>query len=159
MMATGFALPRRAHAAEARSLFHIERSTNANIVQYDAVLDDERTLNPKTPVVGYWIRKAEDGRRRAFNDLDKLAYGFSVTPEKGASSWILRLKAASNRPIRVLLWGDRWVPQIVIAGASAVLDRLYVATDEKGIVPSVRYVDAFGFDMRTGAPVTERLKS
>jgi hypothetical protein len=35
---------------------------------------------------------------------------------------------------------------------------MYVATSEKFIIPSVRYVDLYGTDMETGQPLSERLK-
>ncbi|WP_169928708.1 DUF4833 domain-containing protein [Labilithrix luteola] len=152
------ALTRKSRAGQStQSLFRIDRSKNANIVQYDAVLLSPTELNKDRPIIGYWINKAEDGRRMEFNALDKLAYGFKVEREKGTSSWILRLAASPKRPIRVVWWNGRWVPQMLIAGTSAVLDHLYVVTDEGGVIPTVRYVDAFGAEMATGKPVTERL--
>ncbi len=138
-------------------LFRIERSKNANIVQYDAVLEQVDKLDPKTPVICYWILKAEDGRREGLNALDRRAYGFKAVPEKGGS-WLLYLNATSERSIRVLRWQGRWVAQIVICGRSAVLERIYVATDETGLIPKVRYIDLHGADMENGKRLTERLR-
>lgn len=152
------------HSAKAvtkttQTLFRIDRSKNANIVQYDAVLDSPTELDKDTPIIGYWLRNAEDGRRKEFSSLDKMAYGFKAEREKGTNAWILRLAAQSNRPIRVIYWNGRWVGQMTIAGALAVLDHLFVASDEGGVMPTVKYVDAFGTEMSTGKKVTERLKS
>jgi len=50
--------PLLAQAEELTShpLFHIERSKNANIVQYDAQVAVDGRLFEKEPIVGYWIR-------------------------------------------------------------------------------------------------------
>ena len=50
-----------------------------------------------------------------------------------------------------------WRVQTTIAGKPAFMDRLYVATDESGVFPKVRYVDVFGDDIATGKPIQERI--
>lgn len=159
LSATAVALVGRpAFAARSyQHLFHIERSKNANIVQYDAVLVAPDRLDADEPVVGYWIQKAEDGRREGFNFLDKRAYGFKVAPEQDGA-WLLYMNATRDRSIRVLRWQGRWVAMAVIAGKPAVLERMYVSTDESALIPSVRWIDLIGKDMKTGKPLTERLK-
>jgi len=153
LVVPGTSLAARTYAG----LFRIERSKNANVVQYDAVLETADKLEPREPLVCYWILLAEDGRREGLGGLDRQAYGFKVRPEPGGS-WLLYLNAAKDRAIRVLRWQDRWVAQILIQKRSAVLTRMYVMTDESGLIPSVRWVDLFGTDMVTGQPLTERLK-
>jgi hypothetical protein len=140
-----------------RHLFHIERSKNANIVQYDAVEEGSGRLDSKAPVVAYWIMRAEDGRRESLTFLERSAYGFDVRPEPGGS-WLVKLKSLPDRTLRVLLWRGRWVAQAVIRGRSAVLERVFVEADDSGLVPSVRWIDLFGVDMVTGALLTERLR-
>ena len=44
-------------------LFIIERSKNANVVHYDARLTADGKLDPKEPVIAYWVLLAKDGRR------------------------------------------------------------------------------------------------
>lgn len=151
-------LPRGALAARTYlPLFRIERSKNANVVQYDAVLESPDRLDPRAPVVAYWIQLAEDGRRESLSSLDERAYGFKVAPEK-SGSWLLYLNATRDRSIRVLNWQGRWVAQAVIAGRSAVLMKIFVSSDESAFIPRVKWVDLFGVDMITGKPLTERLK-
>jgi hypothetical protein len=141
----------------AQPLFRIERSKNANVVQYDAVLASDEALDRRTPVVAYWILLAEDGRREGLSALERRAYGFKVSPEPGGS-WLLYLNATSDRALRVVRWQGRWVAQVVIHGRSAVLSRIYVASDESGLLPSVRWIELYGVDMITGQPLVERLK-
>ncbi|MBX3260487.1 MAG: DUF4833 domain-containing protein [Labilithrix sp.] len=138
-------------------LFRIERSKNANVVKYDAVLETAERLAARGPVVAYWVLLAEDGRREGLSSLDRRAYGFRVAPEP-SGSWLLYLNAAKDRAIRVVLWQGRWVAQVLIGGRSAVLSRMYVSSDESAFIPRVRWVDLFGVDMVNGKAITERLK-
>lgn len=146
-----------AAAAGYTSLFRIERSKNANIVQYDAVTASADRLDRRAPVLAYWVLLAEDGRREGLSALDQRAYGFKVRAETGGS-WLLYLNATSDRALRVVLWQGSWVTQAVIRGRSAVLTRIFVETDESGLIPSVRWVDLYGVDMINGQPVTERIR-
>ena len=76
-------------------MFTIARSTNANLVQYDARLTAAGTLDPRTPVVAYWIMKVEDGRHLELSKIEKkMAYGFAVSKE--ASSDCLRMTLAAE---------------------------------------------------------------
>lgn len=143
-------------APERPLLFRIDRSTNANYVRYDAVPNGPATLDPKNPVVAYWVLAAKDGRTEALSSMEQRAYGFRVKPE-GDGRWLLVLRAANDRTLRVLHWGDRWVAQAVIAGRSAVLERLYVSVDEGGVFPKVNWVDLYGTDMSNQAPLRERI--
>lgn len=143
-------------APERQLLFRIDRSTNANYVRYDAVPNGPTTLDPKNPVVAYWVLAAKDGKTEALSSIEQRAYGFHVKPE-GEDRWLLVLRAANDRTLRVLHWGDRWVAQAVIAGRSAVLERLYVSVDEGGVLPKVNWVDLYGKDMSNQAPLRERI--
>lgn len=144
-------------APERAPLFRIDRSTNANYVRYDAVPNGSTTLDPKRPIIAYWVLAEEGGKTESLTSLEQRAYGFRVKPE-GEGRWLLVLRAASDRTLRVLHWGNRWVAQAVISGRSAVLERLYVSVDERGVLPKVKWVDLFGKDMSTQAPVRERIR-
>jgi hypothetical protein len=139
-------------------LFVIARSKNANVVRYDARLVRPGRLDPSEPIRAYWILRAEDGRHEELTFLErKLAYGWSAwfDPE-GALR--LRLKAFEQRDIRVVCSekaGFRAVTRI--ARRPAVLERIYVASEEHALLPSVRYVDVFGTTLAGGERLTERI--
>src|ERR1035437_1974022 len=57
-----------------QSLFVIEWSKNANVVQYDARLTADGVLDPKEPVEVYWILLAEDGRREKLSSVGWKGY-------------------------------------------------------------------------------------
>ncbi len=157
----GVAMPRSVLAGEnwpqhTQHLFNIERSQNANIVQYDVVLNEDGDLNRDDPVISYWIRKAEDGRRQQLSLLErKLAYGFK-TRVLDDGTVLMDMVADIRRMVRVERKGDRWVALTRIDGHSAAIDRIYVTLEESKPLPKVEYVDLYGSDVVTGESVHER---
>src|SRR5579871_1079208 len=60
-------------------LFVIERSTNANVVHYDARLTPAGELDASRPIDAYWVMQAADGRREELTSLERSkAYGFTL---------------------------------------------------------------------------------
>jgi len=60
-------------------LFRVARSTNANVVLYEARLRNGGTLDEDEPVHPVWVMLAEDGRREELNFLERaMAYGVDV---------------------------------------------------------------------------------
>ena len=60
------------------NLFRIERSKNANIVQYDVnIVNGE--ISRDNPVESYWVLLAGDGSRQNINAFQRRAYGFRVS--------------------------------------------------------------------------------
>jgi hypothetical protein len=140
----------------AEKLFFIQRSKNANEVHYDARVNKDGTLDSKNPVEGYWLNKAEDGSRNPISLIQRIAYGFDVDAN-GDGTYRMKLKAFADRPLALLRTNGRWRAQVTIAGKQAYMTRLYVATDESGIMPKVLYVDVFGEETGSGKPVQEHI--
>jgi hypothetical protein len=155
------AMPRYALADEnwpehTQHLFNIQRSQNANIVQYDVVLNEDGSLNQDNPIISYWIRKAEDGRRQPLSLLErKLAYGFN-TRILDDGTILMDMKADIRRMVHVERKADRWVAITRIDGHSACIERIYVMLKEAKPLPKVEYVDLYGSDNLTGESVHER---
>jgi hypothetical protein len=141
----------------AEKLFFIQRSKNANEVHYDARVTKDGTLDPKDPVEGYWLNKAEDGSRKPISLVQRIAYGFDVDPAANGT-WVMKLKAFSERPLTLARVNGRWRARVTISGKQAYMTKLYVATDESGVMPTVLYVDVFGEEVGSGAAVTEHIK-
>jgi hypothetical protein len=140
-----------------QNLFFIQRSKNADEAWYDARVRADGSLDPKDPVDSYWLNKGTDGGKRAsITFFQKIAYGFDTEPT-GKGTYFLKLKAFSERQMWIVKAGERWRVQTTIAGKQAYMSRIYGATDESGVMPKVLYVDVFGEDMATGAPLTEHL--
>lgn len=138
-------------------LFFIQRSKNANEVHYDARVAKDGALDPKDPVAGYWINKAEDNSRSGISLMQKIAYGFDVDPGATPGTYTMKLKAFRERPLMLVKVDGKWRARVQIAGKQAYLTRLYVATDESGVMPTVLYTDLFGEEVSGGKPVTEHI--
>ena len=140
----------------ANKLFFIQRSKNANEVHYDARVLADGSLDPKTPVEGYWLNKAEDGSRSPITFVQRIAYGFDVDAN-GNGTYTMKLKALPDRPLTLLKVSDKWRAQTTISGKQAYMNRIYVATDESGVFPKVLYVDVFGEEVGSGKAVQEHM--
>ncbi len=150
-----------APAASARStsrLFVIARSKNANIVSYDVRLKSDGTLDHAEPLVAYWILAAEDNRRESLSWLERrLAYGYEIS-DVSDNGFRLRLAAFERRPLRVERDADgEFRARMQIGNRPAFLRRVFVDTDERGVLPSVNYVELHGSDAIRSTPVSERL--
>src|ERR1700679_1654897 len=85
-------------------LFTIEKSSNANRVQYEARVGADGHIDSHQPVVAYWIMAAEDGRRQDLNLLEKAkAYGFTLHRD-GEDSY--RLWVVSHREKEIHVFRD-----------------------------------------------------
>jgi hypothetical protein len=145
-----------AWAQSVDKLFFIQRSKNANEVHYDARVTKEGTLDPKNPVEGYWLNKAEDGSRSPITLIQRIAYGYDVDEVKNGTHR-MKLKAFPDRPLTLIRVNGRWRAQVTIAGKQAYMTKLYVKTDESGVMPKVLYVDIFGEEAGSGAAVQEHV--
>jgi hypothetical protein len=147
-----------AFAAAPQKLFFIQRSKNADEAHYDAMVNADGTLDAKNPVDGYFYNKGADGSwtRADFTVFQKLAYGWDTEPSTNGS-YALKLRAFKERPMWVVKVNGKWRVQTTVAGKQAYMTKLYVATDESGLMPKVLYVDVFGEDAGSGAALTEHL--
>lgn len=139
-----------------KPLFVLERNRNKNFVRYDAKTTSEGALDAKEPVVAYWIMAEEDGRREQLSAIERaLAYGFSATPDKKGNVW-LTLTAYKSKSIRVFRDEAGVHAETGIAGKRAYLSKMFVMAGPE-FIPKVTYLDLYGVDAKTGAPLTERL--
>jgi Domain of unknown function (DUF4833) len=146
-----------AFASTPEKLFFIQRSKNGDEIHYDARVEPDGSLDAKGPVDGYWINKTPDGGKRAeITFFQKVVYGWDTEPT-GNGTYALKLRAFKERAMWVVKVNGHYRVQTTIAGKQAYLSRLYVATDESGMMPKVLYVDVFGEDSASGAAVTEHL--
>lgn len=139
-------------------LFRIERSKNANFVQYDVQVGPDGKLDPNEPVIAYWIRRAEDGRRQELTAFQRAwYYGFKATYDPQTNSALLEMTAKNLRPIRVREVEGTYRGETIIAGQPAFLDRIFVTSVPSGMTRKVTSVELFGKDAATGADRYERL--
>ena len=139
-------------------LFIIERSKNANVVHYDARLTADGELDPKEPVIAYWILLAEDGRRKELSWIErKKAYGFTIKPDRSGKGHTITLVAAPERHITVKKEKDTVRAEVVIAGRPSVLEKMYINASDGLTGPKVQYIVLYGKDLQTGEKCREKM--
>jgi hypothetical protein len=136
--------PRELQALPSRELFTLARSTNANVVKYAVRTGRDARLDLANPVEAYWLMLAEDGRREELTWTERrLAYGLSVASVR-SDGFVLRLAACAERALRVRALNGAFVAELPILRQPAILRRIFVQTDARALIPSVRYVELSG---------------
>lgn len=132
-------------------LFKIERSKNANIIQYDAQIGPDGKLDSNTPVVAYWIRLAEQGQVEKLSWIQRqFAFGFDADYDPVTDTASMKMKVGIDRSFTVIRDGDVYRARTTIAGAESFLDRIYIQAHKHGLLITVDYVDIYGRDTGTG---------
>ena len=138
-------------------LFTIEKSSNANRVQYEARVRADGHLDPHQPIVAYWIMAAEDGRRQELNVLERAkAYGFTLHRD-GEDSYRLWVVSHREKEIHVFR-DDRTVrAEATIDGRTAWVEKIYIQMRKTFLLSLPDFGEMFGFDKQTGAKVVEKV--
>jgi hypothetical protein len=143
---------------EIRHLFKIERSKNANIIQYDVQLTPDGKLYQKEPVIAYWIRVAEDGRKRELSYIQrKLSYGIRTKCDPVSNSAIVEIVAARSRAIKVYEVEGVYRGETRINGQPAFLERIFVTSIKNGLFRKTNFIELFGKNIKTGVDCYEKL--
>jgi len=139
-------------------LFIIERSKNANVVHYDARLTADGKLDPKKPVIAYWVLLAEDGRREELSWIEEeKAYGFAIKPDPSAKGYKMTLAAAPEKQITVKQVKNTVRAEAVINGRPTVLEKLYINASDGLTGPKVHFIEVYGKDLQTGKKRHEKM--
>jgi hypothetical protein len=152
------AAPAAAAQIKTSTLFIIERNVNANVVHYDARLTADGKLDPKEPVIAYWVMLAKDGHRQKLNWIEKKkAYGFTIKPDPSVNGYKMTLVAAPDRKITVKKEKDAVRAEAVIDGQPAVLEKMYINASDGVTGPKVHYIEVYGKDLQTGEQRREKM--
>lgn len=139
-------------------LFKIERSKNANIVQYDALAGPDGKLEKKKPVVAYWIRLAEQGQVKKLTWLQNtFVYGFKTKLAKDRESAELDMAVFKDSPISVIRDDGTYRAVMYVDGVRLCLDRVYVKSIKTKFGSKVDYVEIFGIDLDTGEDLYQKI--
>ena len=121
-------------------LFIIGRNKNANVVHYDAQLTADGKLDPKMPVIAYWVMLAKGGQRKNLSWIEKkMAYGINIKPDPSVNGYKMTIVAATQRSITVKKVGSAFRAEIVIDGRPAILEKMYIDASG-GLRPTVHYL-------------------
>ncbi len=138
-------------------LFKIERSKNANIIQYDAQVGSDGRLDATEPVVAYWVRLAEQGQMQELSWLQKeFAFGFDADYDPANDSVAIEMAVDIGRSIMVVPDGDRYRARTTIDGSQAYLKKIYIKARKRNFLIKVFYIDLFGEDSNNGQERYER---
>jgi hypothetical protein len=150
------AVPAGAEERTAQSLFRIERSKNANVVQYDARVRADGSLDRDEPIDAYWLRLAKDGRRKELSWLHRRAYGFSTRWREDGETLEMKMTAPIGRRLEVVMVDDTYRVRTRIDGRPAWVERIFVQSKERLLLPKVVYIDLRGTDVESGETRSER---
>jgi hypothetical protein len=140
-----------------QSLFRIERNTNDNIIQYDAQIGHDGKLDPREPVVAYWIRLAEEGQVKKLSFVQrKFAYGFKARYNARDDTAEIKMAAEIGRLITVRRVRDHFRALTNIDGKLSHIDTIFIHANGKGMSTRVEYIELRGIDAETGDDRYER---
>ena len=144
-------------ADETKPLFILQRNKNINELHYDVNIGTDGKINPKKPIVAYWIMLAEDGHREGFAIFEKRAYGFKCKYDKTKDVYLLVVNSFKKRVIEITgdINGVKTV--ILINEKPAYLDRLFITAKDSIPFPRVRSIELFGKNKITGEKVYEKI--
>jgi hypothetical protein len=138
-------------------LFTIEKSSNANRVQYDARLTADGHIDPHQPVTAYWIMAAENGRRQELNILERAkAYGFTLHQD-GPDSYRLWVVSHREKEIHVFRDGATVRAEAVIGGRVARVEKIFIQMHKSFLLSFPDFGEMFGFDKETGEKRYEKV--
>ena len=123
------------YADKTSNLFVIERSKNANVVSYDAVLNDDGTIKKENPVDSYWLLYAyKNGEREELSAFDKKAYGFKAKYNAEKQNFDFVLKSAKDKPIVIDLYDGAAKAVIKINNVDCFLEKVYIGSVDSALV-------------------------
>jgi hypothetical protein len=145
-------------------LFVIQRSKNANEVQYHLRVDDHCQIVSDHPVRAVWnLREKRPETTEPLSALEQLAYGV-LRQRVDENGVVFRLRALAEKPLKATATAQpetgTCVPSVhvEIADHMAALERVYVQTEEGGVRPKVTYIDLVGTRVEgSPIPVRERI--
>jgi hypothetical protein len=138
-------------------LFTIEKSSNANRVQYEARVTPSGHIDAHQPVVAYWIMAAENGRRQELNILERAkAYGFTLRQD-GLDSYRLWVVSHREKEIHVFRDGGTVRAEAVIGGRVARVEKIFIQMHKSLILSFPDFGEMFGFDRETGEKRYEKV--
>jgi hypothetical protein len=140
-------------------LFTIERSTNANVIHYEAKIREDGRLDPRAPVIAYWVMAAEDGRRQALSIVEKTrGYGFTTQADGSNDSYKMYLVSDPRREIHIHRQGSAVQAETLIGGRHAYLQRIFITTRKSLLFRTPISAELFGLEISTGEPCYEKVK-
>ncbi len=138
-------------------LFIIERNKNKNYVQYDVRLTKNDDLHASNPVTPYWV--LENGGQEELTLIErKYAYGIDSQEKLEQNKFRVLLVALKDREIIVEKINGSFRAVVSINGIQSILEKVFIESKERLTgLPTVLYIDLFGWAKGKGFPMRERI--
>jgi len=143
-------------------VFYIQKNYNTNTVVYTANISKNGKLNSKNPIIYFWRRYQEDGRKKELSFFEsKFGFGVNVKPIKdrpNAYSFTLAGVKNMNMVITQSPNGNAEVASI-IGGVPSILERVFivVAAHKNLIFPKIASIEVFGKSINDGKATYQKI--
>jgi phosphatidylglycerophosphate synthase len=142
-------------------LFYLQRDPNTNTIIYELNLKEDGKVNPEKPVNIFWMRYADKGQKEDLSYVQrKFAYGLQ-TKALGNDEYELRFVSHKKLPLYLKRSpvDKKYHVYIDANDKRIMLDRVFVRIEGGSYwLPNVRYVELKGVNVKTQAPIVERMK-
>jgi hypothetical protein len=141
-------------------LFYVQRDPDANTVVYTLNQSAQGIVNADKPIQAFWIRYAEDGKRKNLTYIqNKFAYGLN-TRKLAEDNFEIRFAAYDKLALYLRRGADgNYQVHTTISRKEAILDHVFVRIEGGTFwVPKVLYVELKGREAATGKLVSGRFK-
>ena len=125
-------------------LFYIGRSLNKNVVVY-CYNKSGKNLNSDTPLSAYWImREKENNPTEELTFMEsKMAFGFKIL-EVAEKSCYFNTTALPDETLQVKLNKEgKYRCYYIYEQKEYILKKVFVETDEEGVIPKVKYIELY----------------
>ncbi len=139
------------------SLFYLQRSQNANTIQYDINLAEDGKIDSDDPVEVYWLRYETTGHKKDLKWLERImAYGVK-SRKLSPDAFEVKMVAYDKRPILVHQdYSGEVDAKMKINGKMVRFKSIFIDMIERGWFPTIKTIELFGEDLETGEQVYER---
>jgi len=140
-------------------LFYIQRDPNINTVCYTVNLNDDGGVDLNDPIDIFWIRYAEDGKRKKLNTFQReFGYGLSFKTIT-ADSVVIKALAFPNRTMHLVKNENKiYVVKMKISEQPCELKRVYIRiTGGSALTPQIECIEFYGINSATRELITERI--
>lgn len=147
---------------DTNAAFVIQRSQNSNTVVYAANMYNSYEIDSTKPLDVYWIMyENPNNPREELNVIERnSAYGVTISPDPRARAGHYQVLLASlkDRPLDLfnVQAGGAVVECTINQQENMRLQRVYVQCTTSWGIPTVQYIELFGFDPNTGEEVYEK---
>jgi hypothetical protein len=143
-------------AQSTQPLFHIERTKNANILYYEARINDPGYIDPKDPIKTYWIMWAKDSTGKTTEGMNFIertkVYGYNIKPDSTGKVYNMTLKPFKDRLIRVYMKEGAARAEMTINNRPAYFQKMFIYAKGDSKPDSIRLS---GYDVDSGKEIFE----